>query len=72
MERTYTIEEIKDYFKGYECAETHSVAWPNGCKLLSKGALHNAWLMLEDDQDGIEAVQERKEYYKNLKQDNDN
>jgi antirestriction protein len=51
MKDKFTITEIREYFEGWDMAGFKSAA------------LHNALLMLEDDQDGIVAYFNRKEHY---------
>lgn len=53
MEPHYTNSQISEYVLGWLTSEpTHDI-------VAIKSMLHNAALMLEDDQDGIEAVEAR-------------
>lgn len=57
--KTYTVDQIKDWLSGFFYVDG------NG-KVLNHGlALKSIIQLIEDDQDGIEAVFERKEYYEN-------
>jgi hypothetical protein len=52
----FTTEEIREYIKGF--------TWADGDGEVTGADLHNAYLMLEDPQDGIEGYFERQDYYK--------
>jgi len=55
-EQTYTIKEIADYIAGFTTGEFGTVA--EAAKYIYINALNQ----LEDDQDGIQAVIDRKKY----------
>jgi len=55
FERRYTIDEIADYIAGWSSGPYESV------RAIGKATLLNALSQLRCDQDGIEAVCERKE-----------
>lgn len=62
LERTYTTQEIAEYISGWVMGNYGEVA------TIGEYVLRNALSQLEDEQDGIEAVMERKEYYKQNEQ----
>jgi len=55
-ERTFTIKEIADYIAGFTTGEFGTVT--EAAKYIYLNALNQ----LEDDQDGIQAVIDRKKY----------
>ena len=54
MPKTYTVEEIADYISGWTMGEYDEV------EEMGQYILKNALTQLRNDQDGIEAVRERK------------
>jgi hypothetical protein len=61
--QTYTIKEIADYIAGWSMAPYDEV------EKIGAATLANALSQLEDDQDGIEAVRQRKIYSENVQAD---
>jgi hypothetical protein len=61
--QTYTIKEIADYIAGWSMAPYDEV------EKIGAATLANALSQLEDDQDGIEAVRQRKIYSENVNVD---
>ena len=61
MERKYSTKEIADYISGWVMGKYGEV------QKIGEYAMRNALSQLEDEQDGIKAVVERKEYYDRLK-----
>jgi hypothetical protein len=54
----FTVEQIQEYFRGWEIVGHEG-------EYLSLAALHNAFITLDCESDGIEAYFKRKEYYEN-------
>jgi hypothetical protein len=61
-EQKYTIDEIAEYISGWASGSFESV------QAIGQGVLLNALSQLRCDQDGIEAVIDRKKYYDQLDQ----
>jgi hypothetical protein len=58
----FTVKQIQEYFRGWEMVGHKE-------EYLSLSALHNAFITLECESDGIEAYFKRKEYYEKQKSD---
>ena len=58
----FTAEEIQEWLDGFKMSDENGEFGDHNA-----ATLHNAYIMLHDDQDGIEAYFGRKDYYENFK-----